>query len=284
HTRALPAIYTLSLHVALPIFFAFIGDHENVGKGMQRCYFDGNLMPGHFDEHNQEEGRKARYSNGDSEKYETFVDKPFFDAKVTTHSARLAYKLVLSDVGNNRPELDEHDQRIIQETIDSTYSATGSISGKPGFPDHQDDVGGYEDYPQVRRAANWDSDHDGLPDWWEAYRGLNPKSPKGDFSDTNLDKNRDGYTELYEYLQWMSKAHSSASAGESLEIDLKALARGFTQSAMFKANKVENGTVSVKSGKAKMKLCNVGICTIEFTVTDAEVDSMTHTIYMLCGI
>ncbi|WP_206365220.1 Ig-like domain-containing protein [Sphingobacterium corticibacterium] len=265
-------------------FFAFIGDHENVGKGTQRCYFDGNLMPGHFDEHNQEEGRKARYSNGDSEKYETFVDKSFFDAKVTTHSARLAYKLVLSDVGNNQPELDEHDQRIIQETIDSTYSATGSISGKPGFPDHQDDVGGYEDYPEVRRAANWDSDHDGLPDWWEVQRGLDPKSPKGDFSDTNLDKNRDGYTELDEYLQWMSKAHFSAAAGESLEIDLKALARGFTQSPMFKGNKAENGTVSVESGKAIFKPSTTGAGSFEFTVTDAEGDSMTRTVNILSGI
>ncbi len=194
-------------------FFAFIGDHENVGKGMQRCYFAGNVMPGHFDGQNQEEGRKARYSNGDSEKYETFVDQPFFDPKVTTHSARLAYKLVLSDVGNNRPGLDEHDQRIIQETIDSTYSATGNISGKPGFPDHQDDVGGYDNYPEVKRAANWDSDHDGLPDWWENHRGLNPNSPKGDFSDTNLDKNRDGYTQLDEYLQWMSKAYFGAATG-----------------------------------------------------------------------
>ncbi|MBD1424603.1 pectate lyase family protein [Sphingobacterium arenae] len=265
-------------------FFAFIGDHENVGKGMQRCYFDGNVMPGHFDEQNQEEGRKARYSNGDSEKYETFVDQPFFDANVTTHSARLAYKLVLSDVGNNRPVLDEHDQRIIQETIDSTYSATGSISGKPGFPDHQDDVGGYEDYPEVKRAANWDSDHDGLPDWWEIHRGLNPNSPKGDFSDTNLDNNRDGYTELDYYLQWMSKAYFSAAAGESLEIDLKALARGFTKKPMFKASKAENGTVSVENGRAIFKPSTAGVGSFEFTVTDAEGDSMTRKVNILSGI
>lgn len=265
-------------------FFAFIGDHENVGKGMQRCYFAGNVMPGHFDEQNQEEGRKARYSNGDSEKYETFVNQPFFDSNVTTHTARLAYKLVLSDVGNNQSGLDEHDQRVIQETIDSTYSATGSISGKPGFPDHQDDVGGYEDYPEVRRTASWDSDHDGLPDWWEVHRGLNPNSPKGDFSDTNLDKNRNGYTELDYYLQWMSKAHFSTATGESLEIDLKALARGFTQSPMFKARNAENGTVSVESGKAIFKPSAAGVGSFEFTVTDAEGDSMTRTVNILSGI
>ncbi|NGM64483.1 Ig-like domain-containing protein [Sphingobacterium sp. SGR-19] len=265
-------------------FFAFIGDHENVGKGMQRCYFEGNVMPGHFDERNQEAGRKARYSNGDSEKYETFVDQPFFDANVTTHTARQAYKLVLSDVGNNRPELDEHDQRIIKETIDSTYSATGSISGKPGFPDHQDDVGGYDDYPEVKRAANWDSDHDGLPDWWEIHRGLNLNSPKGDFSDANLDKDRDGYTELDYYLQWMSKAHFSAAAGESLEIDLQTLSRGFTEDPTFHVSNVQNGTVSVESGKAVFKPSADGVGSFEFTVTDAEGDRMTRKVNILSGI
>src|SRR5690606_9917761 len=116
----------------------------------------------------------------------------------------LAYKMVLSDVGCNQPQLDKHDQRIIQETIDSTYSAMGSITGKPGFPDHQDDVGGYEDYPEEYRAANWDSDHDGLPDWWEKYHGLDPHSSPGDFTDTNQDANGDGFTQMDEYLQWMS--------------------------------------------------------------------------------
>mgnify|MGYP001168675256 CR=1 FL=1 len=265
-------------------FFAFIGDHENVGKGMQRCYFAGNVMPGHFDERDQQKGRKARYSNGDYEKYETFVDQPFFDSKVTTHSARLAYKLVLSDVGNNRPVLDEHDQRIIQETIDSTYSATGSISGKPGFPDHQDDVGGYEDYPEIKRAHNWDSDRDGLPDWWEIHRGLNPQSPKGDFSDTNLDENRDGYTELDEYLQWMSEPNFRVREGESLEIDLKVLASGFTQRPMFKVSNEKNGIVSVEKGKAVFKPAAVGLGSFEFTVTDAEGDSMTRKVNILSGI
>src|SRR5690606_27931318 len=157
-----------------------------------------------------------------------------------------AYKLVLSDVGNNRPVLDEHDQRIIQETIDSTYSATGSISGKPGFPDHQDDVGGYEDYPEIKRAHNRDSDRDGLPDWWGIHRGLAPNSSRDDFSDTKLDKNRDGYTELDEYLQWMSEPNYRVRGGESLEVDLKVVASGFTQRPMFKASNEKNGIVSVE--------------------------------------
>lgn len=264
-------------------FYAFIGDHENVGKGEQRCYFAGNVMPGHFDERNQEEGRKARYSNGDSFKYETFVDRPFFASNVATQTARLAYKMVLSDVGCNQPQLDKHDQRIIQETIDSTYSAMGSITGKPGFPDHQDDVGGYEDYPEEYRAANWDSDHDGLPDWWEKYHGLDPHSSPGDFTDTNQDANGDGFTQMDEYLQWMSKPHYSVAKGESLEIDLEELSRGFTDKPMFEVHNVVNGKATVNDGKAVFTADGPALASFEFTVADAEGDRMTRTVNILCG-
>jgi hypothetical protein len=40
------------------------------------------------------------------------------------------------------------------------------------------------------------SDHDGMPDHWEASYGLNPE----DGADSNEDKNGDGYTNLEVYL------------------------------------------------------------------------------------
>ncbi|WP_246229388.1 T9SS C-terminal target domain-containing protein [Sphingobacterium shayense] len=265
-------------------FYAFIGDHENVGKGTQRCFFQGNVMPGHFDEQRQDKGRKARYSNGDTSSYETFVEQPFFEPKVTTHSARLAYKMVLSDVGNTQPRLDKHDQRIVQETLDSTYSSRGSISGKPGFPDHQNDVGGYENYTEVSRAANWDSDHDGLPDWWEKLQGTNIHSTKGDFSDTNQDVDRNGFTVLDDYLQWMSKPHFSAASGQAIEVDLSELSRGFTKEPNFKIENIVNGTVEVVDGKVIFKPSGAGMGSFEFTVSDHDGDSMRRTVNTLSGV
>lgn len=265
-------------------FYAFIGEHEHVGKGEQKCYFSGNVMSGHFDENNQEKGRKARYSNGDFFKYETFVNKPFFDSKVNTQPAQLAYKMVLSDVGCNQPHLDEHDQRIIQETIDSTYSALGSVTGKPGFPDHQDDVGGYGNYLEEYRTANWDSDHDGLPDWWEEYHGLNPYSSPGDFTDTNQDPDGDGFTQMDDYLQWMSKPHFRIAKSQRIEIDLKELARGFTDQPTFEAHNVLNGEVTINEGKAIFTGVAQGLASFEFTVTDLLGDSMTRKVNIYCGI
>src|SRR5699024_10788143 len=114
---------------------------------------------------------------------------------------------VLSDVGCNIPVLDNHDVRIINETLKGTVSVTGSVSGLPGFPDNQADAGGWEKYPEVHRAAGWDSDKDGLPDWWEKIHDLNPHSLKGDFSDANADEDNNGFTNLNEYLAWMAEPH-----------------------------------------------------------------------------
>jgi hypothetical protein len=45
------------------------------------------------------------------------------------------------------------------------------------------------------RAANWDSDGDGIPDTWEAAHNLNPS-----VADNNGDFDSDGYTNLEEYI------------------------------------------------------------------------------------
>ena len=115
-------------------------------------------------------------------------------------SAEEAYEDVLADVGCNVPTLDEHDQRVIEETRSGSAAYKGSISGLAGLPDTQDDVGGWEEYPQVHRPDDWDTDLDGLPNEWETAHGLNPNSPADDFSDANADADGDGYTNLEEYL------------------------------------------------------------------------------------
>jgi len=104
---------------------------------------------------------------------------------------------VLRNVGANVPVLDDHDQRVIQETRDGTTHYKGSKTGLPGLPDSEDDVGGYESYPSVTRPATWDTDHDGMPDAWEKAHGLDA-SDACDGNDTNLSKV--GYTNLEMYL------------------------------------------------------------------------------------
>lgn len=190
---------------ATKFFFALNAQYGGF-PGSQRYFFEGNVMPGYFGLTNQTAGRIATTERGGtvSTNYSPWADAPFFESYVQTHSAAEAYTNVLANVGCNFPVLDEHDQRIIAETRAGTAKFKGSKTGLPGLPDSQEDVGGWDSYPEVRRAADWDADHDGLPDAWEKSHGLNPKDP----ADGNADLNGDGYTNLEKYLNSMVGEYS----------------------------------------------------------------------------
>ena len=185
---------------ATTLFTELVPQFENPAFGPQIYFVTGNVMEG---KHGPEgplgpfTGTRARPETT-WEKYT--VPTPFFEPFVATHSAAEAYTNVLADVGCNRPALDEHDARVIAETRTGMVKFKGSKTGLPGLPDTQDDVGGWENFPVERRAANWDSDHDGIPDEWELKHGLNPNDPR----DANADSNGDGYTNLEKYLNWLT--------------------------------------------------------------------------------
>ncbi len=264
---------------ASSIFYALSMDHENTGLGMQRAYFAGNVMPGKFDESTQTNGRRETFTNGDSKKYECFVGSPFFTNYVTTTSALDAYKSVLSDVGQTQPVLDDHDIRVINETLNGTYTYKGSVSGYPGLPDNESDVGGYESYPTVTRAATWDSDKDGLPDFWEKLIGTNPSSSSNNFTDSNGDADKDGYTNLEDYLNWMAEPHYFVASGGTQTIDLAAMFKGYTKTTpTYSVSGIVNGTVSISGATASFKAVSCGLASFKLTVKDAAGATMTKTI------
>ncbi|HTG57063.1 MAG TPA: hypothetical protein VL943_12380, partial [Niabella sp.] len=149
-----------------------------------------------------------------------------------------------------------------------------------GLIDHQDDAGGWENYPQVKRDSNWDTDGDGLPDWWEQIFKLNTRSPKGDFSDAGQDRDRDGYTQLDDYLNWMALPHYETKGGEVV-IDLTSLTRGFTNQPVYKIKSAANGKAELTAGKVVFFPATAGLASFEFTVTDADGDMMTRKVNIL---
>jgi len=182
---------------ATKFFFALNAQYGGF-PGSQRYFVEGNVMPGHFGLTNQAAGRMATTERGGSlpTEYSPWSDTPFFESYVKTQTAEQAYTNVLADVGCNFPLLDEHDTRVIAEVRAGNFKFKGSKTGLPGLPDSQEDVGGWDNYPQVQRPGDWDTDRDGIPDAWEKRAGLNPK----DAADGNADRNGDGYTNLEEYL------------------------------------------------------------------------------------
>jgi hypothetical protein len=266
------------------IFYALTADHEGVGLGTQQYYCEGNVMPGYFDESTQDLGRRIRISNGAIVNWTTFVSSPFFDSYVATQTAKDAYKRVLSNVGSNQPVFDDHDIRVVNETLNGTYTYSGSVSGYPGLPDKESDVGGWENYPAIQRGATFDTDNDGLPNWWETIKGLNVNSAANDFSDANSDAGQDGFTQLDEYLEWMGGPHYFILPATPFSLDLKTLARGYTNNPVFSTANAVNGAVVPDAGNPGTVLFTPaanGLASFEFTVTDAEGSTMTRTVNML---
>ena len=255
--------------------------------GTQQYYMAGNVMPGRFDESNQAAGRTVAGSNGGTvpTEYDVWVNEPFFEPYVETQSAYAAYKRILSDVGCNQP-LDEHDERVIQETLAGTYTYTGlgDYGGDPGLPNSQTDVGGWDDYPLVERAADWDRDGDGLPDWWEELAGLNVHSAADDFSDTHADADGDGYTQMDDFLNWLAQPNYVTTPGTAIEINLATLAAGY-EDAVLGVEAAVGGTVELLADGKTARFTPAegfsGLGSFDFSVTDDDDDSMRQTVGLL---
>lgn len=270
-------------------FYALTANYGGF-PGRQQYYFAGNVMPGKFDENSQSRGRRASLESkggmlpeNSRPAYRGFVDAPLFPSHATIHTARNAYKQVLSDVGCNQPRIDDRDTRIIGETLSGTfkYKGKGPFGGSPGLPNSVADVGGWEDYGNETRPAAWDADRDGLPDWWETIKELNPASAAGDFSEANADPDCDGYTHLEDYLNWLAAPNFETRVGASVDIDLAALTRGYTQSPVYAFSDVVGGKVALMNGRlARFTPDGKGaaLAGFAFTVTDGVGDTMTRTV------
>ena len=263
---------------------------EGTGKGSQSYYYAGNIYQNNngtivCDGTDNTCSRTTDVSGGQVVDWTVFVNNPFFPSYATVQTANDAYKNVLSDVGCTQPVFDDHDKRIITETLAGSYTYTGSISGVKGLPDTDQDVGSWENYPNEMRAANFDTDHDGLPDWWEKLIGTNPNSALGDFSDSNADIDQNGYTNLEEYLQWMMLPHYDAKVFTNLDIDLGQYTSGYTSNPAFVISNMTNCSVSLINGtkSARVTSTQKGLAKFNFTVTDAVGSTMTRTINVLVG-
>jgi hypothetical protein len=138
-----------------------------------------------------------------------------------TQTADAAYLDVLTNAGATLPRRDAIDTRVINDVRNATYTYVGSKDGLHGIIDTQDDVtqDGYAGYALVNHimdpgVAPADTDHDGLPDWWETMKGLNPSGTVGDFTDSNGDPDNNGYTNLDEYLAYLDAGGKACGYGD----------------------------------------------------------------------
>ncbi len=179
---------------ASAVFHVLMPERNNiVGFGPQDYYVSGNVMEGKY---GADQAWAGIVKPKDEELSAFIHPQPFFEPYVTTHTAADTLENVLANVGCNVPTLDECDRRIIGETRSGTTSSVGSLTHTPGVINTQEDVKGWEEYPEVHRPAGWDTDGDGMPNAWETAHGLNPADP----ADGAMDRDGDGYTALEDYL------------------------------------------------------------------------------------
>jgi pectate lyase len=131
------------------------------------------------------------------------LEKPWPSMPIHQHTAKEAYEIVLSNAGAKLPKRDEVDKRIVKEVRGGYATYEGKSYKKEhqvadttiicGIIDTQADVGGWPNLKSTN--APMDTDHDGMPDYWEIENKLDKNNPD--------DRNKidsEGYTMLEKYL------------------------------------------------------------------------------------
>lgn len=143
-------------------------------------------------------GEKVEYVKiADTDHLKVKLDEPIDGGEVTTQSAETAYEKVLAYMGASLYR-DAVDARYAEECRTGTVTFHGDVtnpktnkkSGTEGILDFINDPSGtqYEgtaSFPALasnERAADFDTDRDGMDDEWELKNGLDPNNP----DDANL--------------------------------------------------------------------------------------------------
>ena len=199
-------------------------DLEGTGTGTQEYYVKGNIrenLNGTKTQDALNDTYNYKLSGGQQLNWTVFVSEPYFESYAKVQTAEMAYRSVLSDVGCNQPALDNHDERMISETLNKTTSTVGSRSGKKGLIDKESDAEGFDglNIIEARRDDAWDSDQDGMPDWYEQISGSDPLSADNNEAEGD-------YTRLEVYLNRMALPHFVSSTGQ-YTVNLNDYFKGF---------------------------------------------------------
>ncbi len=200
---------------------------EGTGSGSQAYYVKGNIREnrdGSKTADKLNDTYKYTLSGGQKLDWTVFVEEPFFESYAQVETADAAFRNVLSDVGCNQPAMTNHDERIVSETLLGTTSTTGCKSKKRGLIDRETDAEGFEglNIVEARRPDTWDTDQDGMPDWYERLAQTDPQT-----ADHNADQDANGYTNLEDYLEFMAHPHFVVRPGAQLDIDLRPYFAGY---------------------------------------------------------
>lgn len=257
---------------ATTLTYLLTADLEGTGSGTQAYYVSGNIRENlNGTQTHDALDNTYRVKAKQSYDWQVFVGQPFFESKAVVEGAVAAYQNVLSDVGCNQPALDNHDQRMISETILGTTSTKGSKSGLKGLIDRETDSEGFEGLNIVfaERPALFDQDADGIADWYEQARGWSTTA-----ANNNEVTHADGYTNLEEYLNWLAEPHFFVKPNEDCVIDLNLLFAGYPSfSAATDILPATSATAKLNGKTLSIVATSEGLFTVTVTATDPDTGS-----------
>lgn len=235
---------------------------EGTGSGTQCAYVEGNIREETNGSKTQDKlGTTYRYELSGEQvlDWEPWSSEPFFPSYANVETAEAAYKNVVSDVGCTLPFFDKHDQRMVNETINRTSSTKGVRSKKNGIIDTEEDNGceGFDleklGIVNATRENDWDTDGDGIPNWFEELTGTNASA-----ANDNDDRDGDYYTDLEEYLNWIAMPNFSIEGSKQIEMkDYFAGYKSPSYEVTADANvaaQVQNGILTVTPSASASKL------------------------------
>ncbi len=168
-----------------------------------RWYVEGNFVAGNETVSKDNWAGGVQPSGGDAVLPLIKMNRPWDAMKINEQSPAEAYRLVLDHAGCSLPVRDAVDKRIVNDVRTGTAACEGKTyrsmektrhsEMKSGIIDTPGDAGGWPVLKSLPAPA--DTDHDGMPDYWEQSHGLDPQ----DASDRNF-RTASGYTALEVYI------------------------------------------------------------------------------------
>ncbi len=171
-----------------------------------------------LDTHNMYGDGVEHKANGDGDMCVRIkMDEPTLAGEVTTHSAQTAFEKVMAYCGASLHR-DDVDARYMEEARTGTATYKGSVTGDEGLIDIVADVNGYteENFPSETRADDFDTDQDGMPDYWETVNGLDPNNPD-DANLYTLDTEKGWYTNIEVYINSIVEPIVKAQNADAIE-------------------------------------------------------------------
>ncbi len=250
--------------------------------GIDQAYIKGNIRENKSHSLTQDALNDTYNATGNiPTTYQYRVNAPLFESYATIHTAKDALKIVTSDAGATMPMRDEHHIRNIRETLDGTHTYVGSKSKIKGEIDTEADITehadgkGWEVYPEEARPENWDTDQDGMPDWYEVLIHSDAHT-----ANQNDDPDGDGWTLLEDYLELMAHPYVVVVPNDMATLDLKPYFAGFygqnkkNVTPSYRMPEETNGGFSASIEGSALKIHSSsgaqGIGRVNITVDDGE--------------